>query len=470
MSARRSVFSAVILLLVAVGVWGFAAAQDNNQSPFLGIVVNEVDKGAQVEQVQSDSPAAKAGVKIGDVITQLEGQAVTARNLREELSKHAVGDIVALSVLRGDQTIELKVTLTARPEVPQQAPQPQLNPQIAPFDQNRPMLGIRVEDSDTGVVIREVVTDSPAAKAGLQGGDIVKKVDDHDVKTARAVVEAVVTHEVGDAITLEVERDGKTQTVSATLEASPALQIPNVPFGNGFGLTYNANDKIWALQNLSEDSPLYQAGLRQGDIITKFDGKAYDPAELQAYIQGLKDVKEVIITVQRDGKDQEIKVPIEALNRFNIFGFSGPDGQMFNMPFDFGPTMNGARLGVEFVTLDETVAKDHNLKETEGALVTQVLPDSPAAKAGLKENDVIVAVNGEKLDAERTLRDRLSGYEPGDTIKLDIARDGQTMELDATLDQVSLNQMLAPFFNGDGNGFQFQFPPQPEPAPSTPNI
>jgi S1-C subfamily serine protease len=255
-----------------------------------------------------------------------------------------------------------------------------------------------------------------------------------------------------------------------------------LPFGRDFmnmGIVYDASNQTWTIRSLSEDSALYSAGLREGDVIQQFDGEAYDPAGLRGYLEGLDADVSVALTVERDGETQEIAVPREVLDSIMIFGlgrgdfqFFGPDGREFNLPFSMGQMMGGGRLGVQYITLDEQAAQENNVSLTEGALLTEVIAGSPAAEAGLRADDVVTAVNGEPVDAERTLGDRLIAYEPGDTISLDVARGGETLTIDVTLGQPEMSDML-PFFNQGGRGFQFfgpdgrEFPFQfelPEPA------
>ena len=120
------------------------------------------------------------------------------------------------------------------------------------------------------------------------------------------------------------------------------------------------------------------------------------------------------------------------------------------MPFQY--MYGNGRLGVTFQTLDADIAKTNNLTVTDGALITAVEPGTPAEKAGLKVNDVITAVDGDKVDQERTLRDRLIAYEPGDTVTLTVLRDGTSQDIQATLDQPPMPAM------GGGNGhFPFNF-------------
>ena len=60
-----------------------------------------------------------------------------------------------------------------------------------------------------------------------------------------------------------------------------------------------------------------------------------------------------------------------------------------------------------------------------GAVVVEVMPDSPDEEAGLQESDVIVAIDGQELDAENNLADLIADYEPGDSVTLKIERPGE---------------------------------------------
>ena len=73
------------------------------------------------------------------------------------------------------------------------------------------------------------------------------------------------------------------------------------------------------------------------------------------------------------------------------------------------------------------------LRGVGGALVREVVADSPAQKAGLKVGDVITAVDGVPLDENHRLADIVGQYQPGDQITLEVSRMGKTVTLKATL-------------------------------------
>jgi S1-C subfamily serine protease len=92
-----------------------------------------------------------------------------------------------------------------------------LNPNIKQQANEDPNLGIRVTE-DKGVLITRVVTDAPAAKAGLRRGDVITKFDNQEIASAEQVTQLVEARKVGDRIPVEVKRDG--QMISLNIEAA----------------------------------------------------------------------------------------------------------------------------------------------------------------------------------------------------------------------------------------------------------
>jgi Do/DeqQ family serine protease len=97
-------------------------------------------------------------------------------------------------------------------------------------------------------------------------------------------------------------------------------------------------------------------------------------------------------------------------------------------------------LGINIQNITEDAAKALELKDTEGVLVSNVRSGSAAEKAGLKRGDVIVAINGEKIEDSNVLRNKVAGTLPGTDIKLTVLRNGSTEELTAKLDEFDANQ------------------------------
>lgn len=97
-----------------------------------------------------------------------------------------------------------------------------------------------------------------------------------------------------------------------------------------------------------------------------------------------------------------------------------------------GGVRRGA-LGIDSQNVDERIARGLGLKEARGAVVTRVYPGSAAAAAGLREGDVILAANGQRIDDSDALRN-FQGLQPVDSkVSLDVRRDGKPLQVQATL-------------------------------------
>jgi serine protease Do len=96
-------------------------------------------------------------------------------------------------------------------------------------------------------------------------------------------------------------------------------------------------------------------------------------------------------------------------------------------------TVHHGYLGISMNDVTPANASFFNLKDASGAIIAQVSPDSPAAKAGLKSGDVIDALNGRKIADGSALQVAVSQDQPGKTIQLGILRNGQPMTLNVTV-------------------------------------
>jgi serine protease Do len=93
-------------------------------------------------------------------------------------------------------------------------------------------------------------------------------------------------------------------------------------------------------------------------------------------------------------------------------------------------------LGLLPQDVSPTLAKQFNVNQTGGALVGQVEPHTPAAKAGLKRGDVILTLNGEPVNSANDLRLRISQTAPGSSVKLGVSRDGKMQDVSVTLGEL----------------------------------
>jgi S1-C subfamily serine protease len=99
-----------------------------------------------------------------------------------------------------------------------------------------------------------------------------------------------------------------------------------------------------------------------------------------------------------------------------------------------------AYLGVYSVEITPEVAKSYNLPVTAGAYLyssssySAIVSNTPASKAGLKDKDIVTAVNGVKVGAAGSLSSLIGEYKVGDTVQLTVLRDGKEIAINVTLE------------------------------------
>ena len=175
---------------------GFMGIIPQELTPEMAKEFNMTDgHGVLIAQVSPDSPASKAGLKVGDVISAINGNAVEdVNNFRLTIAGFASGTTVHLKIVREGKTLEVPVALG---EVNEANNRPG-GPSVVPGEGEKGALkGVSVEaltpeirqqlqlpdDTKGGVVIANLEDDSPAAAVGLQSGDVILQVNHRPVNT-----------------------------------------------------------------------------------------------------------------------------------------------------------------------------------------------------------------------------------------------------------------------------------------------
>jgi serine protease Do len=185
-------------------VRGYIGATVQTLTPDLAdaMKLNESTTGALVGEVMPNSPAEKAGIKSGDVITAVNGKKISgARQLRLTIGSIAPGTKVQLDVNRGGQKKTFDVELAEMPATTVAATSPTSSGQESQTGKPTVFGGVAVADiTDSvrnalklptdlqGAVIAEIDPSSSAAQAGLRAGDVIQAVNKQPVKNAQDLV------------------------------------------------------------------------------------------------------------------------------------------------------------------------------------------------------------------------------------------------------------------------------------------
>lgn len=187
------------------------------------------NSGAVITQVEPNSPGAKAGLQVGDVITGLNGQPVTdASQLQVEVGQNHPGTTLHLEVLRDGKNVTLPVTIE------EMGSRDKEGNEVASSEQGKPRWGLGLADLTPdarqqiqapedvrGAVVERVQPGSPADNAGLQAGDVIVGVNRHPVQNAAEVRQALTSVPKGqDALVLIWSNGGSTFRVLHSTEGA----------------------------------------------------------------------------------------------------------------------------------------------------------------------------------------------------------------------------------------------------------
>ena len=183
------------------------------------------------------------------------------------------------------------------------------------------------------------------------------------------------------------------------------------------------------ITNVTEGSGAEKAGLKKDDVITAVGDKTISgPEDLVAAIAKHKPADKVDIAYNRGGKKNKASATLSE-NKSNAFAFKLHDGNFeLNMPRSFSPSFEGSMFN--WNRKPKIGLQIQDLEEGKGVKVKEVDDDSPAAKSGFKEGDVITSINGKTIDGVDELRKEIADLKEGDSIKVNYSRDGKPQVAD----------------------------------------
>ena len=185
------------------------------------------------------------------------------------------------------------------------------------------------------------------------------------------------------------------------------------------------------------NSPAERAGLRERDVILKFEGEPVTSVrKLNRLISEVAPEHTVRLTISRNGDEKDLSATLGKRSDFNALdgthGFRLEDFDKLNdklKDFKFNDKNNftfvygnNRRIGVTTTQLTKQLADYFGIAGGKGLLITSVREDSPAAKAGLRAGDVITEANGNSIETVADLMRAISSKDEGE-LTLTITRD-----------------------------------------------
>ena len=237
----------------------------------------------------------------------------------------------------------------------------------------------------------------------------------------------------------------------------PAPSVNPAPFlalegpGASIGVTVadQSGDEAGVLiESVQDGTPATRAGLQKGDVVLEFDGER--PRSARQFTRLVRETppgRSVKMTVMRSGSKRTLDITPEPRDSVTLQRFPQITGDVrrafprdFSFNFDsqgfFGEGLfaSGRRLGVMVAPLSDQLATYFGVKE--GVLVSEVVENTPAASAGLKAGDVIVAANGRSVQSATDLTREVRDTEPGSTIELRVTRDRKETSVKVMMPQL----------------------------------
>lgn len=312
--------------------------EDVNSNYYEKIGLKE-NYGVLIKKVGKDTPAEKQGLTAKDVLMEIDGDKIfTQGQFKKMLTNFEPDQKVKLKYFRDGKIKNMKFVLGEK-EIPQIKKKAYMGVYLAELkDVFKEQKGY---DNNYGIVISEVVEDSPAEKSGIKNEAILMELNGDKIYTVDQLTKMMDNFEPGNHIEVLVFQDDQENKLDLIL--AEKAKISNSIFsgknfdfsfekpGNVFVYQYTADNDKWIgialkvvketkgdeseitviIEEVIENSPAAQAGLQPGDLIIAFDGQKVDSQKMINAIIRKKEVGDLVdIEIKRDGSTLKLQLKI----------------------------------------------------------------------------------------------------------------------------------------------------------------
>lgn len=282
-------------------------------------------------------------------------------------------------------------------------------------------LGAVCADREGKAIVTQVLPDSPAAKAGLQAGDVLTTIGDKEISGFDQLLDELRTKKPRDKIALQYTRgsDKKSLDIALTTRPTPGGAGAAAASRVWLGVTGADREGKATITQVTPGAPAAKAGLKEGDVVVAIDGKEIDDYDkLLEAVRGKDAGDKLALKISRGSETIDATVTLE------------------ERPAAAGGGRGGGGAGAAAAQPQSDVFL--GIQGTDGpqggAKLTQVTEDGPAEKAGLEEDDVVEAIDGQKIADYQALTAAIRNRKAGDKMKLTVIRGNDTKQIEVTLE------------------------------------
>lgn len=306
---------------------------------------------------------------------------------------------------------------------------------------------LKTSRASSGILVSGATEGSPAAKAGLQAGDVITAINEKSIPAARAPEDIplfnriILETPIGSSLTIRGKRQDKDMTWTLLTEEREPMQPREREF-LAWGITARNLTKLQAKgMNRSNSDAVVVQSVRSGGPTAA--AKPEPPAGSliikvnDSPIRNIDDLEKVTSSITKDAKE-----PVPALITYEVDGKSYLTVIKIGMEKDEeqAALARKAWLGVSTQVISSDLAEALGIAGQKGMRITGVYPQSQAEKAGLKEGDLLLKIDGEVINASRpedadVLAETIRQMSISGEITLDVKRNKESLVIKVPLER-----------------------------------
>ena len=255
--------------------------------------------------------------------------------------------------------------------------------------------------------------------------------NNHVINKAKEIEVVMNNNQVYDA-----ELIGTDETTDLALLKIKANNLPHISFSNSDNV--KVGQWVLAVGNPFNLNSTVTAGIisAKGRSLNLLN----NPHAIESFLQtdaAINPGNSGGALVNLDGELIGINTAIKSnTGSYTGYGFAIPSNivqKIINDIKKFGEVKR-AFIGIQILEVNDEIKKYYSLNETSGVLITKIIDGGAASKTEMREKDIIVSIDGEKIETIANLHEQISKYRPGDNILCEISRNGKILSFELELE------------------------------------